>query len=357
MTHSQLHSIPHLPTVPFLVSAVALFCACALSVVSWMNLCSQACAEGHAYRLYGLTFESVGLSLLPIVTATHLLSRNFSILLPITGWILCATLGAEVMFIYVQKYKIGSWCPICLLIAACLAIAAFPYLKGYFKQFKKSLEHPERGQIMYNIYRGLTGLGFFVVGFLVAFGGIGKYSKLQAAENNIKDSISFGNTSSKIEVYVFTDWACPACRTLEPNLEKVLTKIMTKAKVTFVDDPLHPETLNYTPFNVSFMINNKSGYFALRTALTKMSQDVKEPSEQQIEALASKMGQKYKRLNYSDVALANKYFSHLVSTLDVDGTPTVVVVNKNTQKGKKLPGASKITEANITKAIQTLSKE
>jgi len=357
MTTTAAHPFRRLKIIPFWITTIGLLCACALSVISWMNLCSQACAAGHSYRIFGLTFESVGLTLLPTILVMHLLSRFYPWMLQLTGWTLCATLGAEVMFIYLQKYKIGSWCPVCLSIAASLLLATLPYFYGYIKKFKQSLEHPERGQIMFNIYRGLTGIGFFVVGFLVAFGGVGKYNKLQAAENSIKDSIAFGNTSSPIEVYVFTDWACPACRKLEPTLEQVMPKIMAKARVTFVDDPVHPETMNYTPFNVSFMIHNKANYLTLRHALTALSEDTKEPTEEQVAALAAKAGQQYRQLNYSDVALANKFFAHLVTTLDVEGTPTVVVVNKNTQQGKKLPGSSKITEANILNAIKALSKE
>ena len=131
---------------------------------------------------------------------------------------------------------------------------------------------------------------------------------------------------------------------------------MQAAKLIFVDDPVHPETLNFTPYNVSFMINNKEHYFKLRHALTNLSENTKAPTDEQIKAIADKIGITYKQLSYSDVALANKYYTHLIKQLDVEGTPTVVVVNKETQKGKKLPGASKITEENILKTIQSLSK-
>lgn len=357
MTYSVVPYQQHLKSFSYWLTSIALLAASILSLVSLLNLCSQACAEGHSYRIFGLTFEAVGLSILPMLTLIHLLSAFFPVLSPIVGCVLCSTLGAEVMFIYLQKYKIGSWCPICLSIAASLGLASLPFFVNYFKQFKSSLNYPERGQIMLHIYKGLSGIGFFVIGFILAFSGVGKYSQLQAAENNIKEKICFGNQSSPIEVYIFTDWACPACKSLEPMLEKIFPKITAQAKVTFVDDPVHPETLNFTPYNVSFMINNRSHYLDLRHALLKISEDTKEPSEQQVQALAAKLGQKYTPLKYADIALANKYFTHLITTLNVEGTPTVVVVNKNTQKGKKLPGASKITEANITNAIKTLSKE
>lgn len=350
---SRIYSKPS--NLAFWISTAALLIACGLSMASWMRLCSQACAEGHSYRLFGFTFETVGLTLLPMITAIHLLSRKFPSLIYIAGWMLCGALGAEVMFIYVQKYMIGSWCPVCLSIAAAMLLATLPYLFRYYKQFIETLEHPEKGQIMFNIYRGLTGVGFFVVGFLLAFGGVGKENSLQAAENGVKELIAFGNLSSPVHVYIFTDWACPACRSMEPKFETLIPKIMSKATITFVDDPVHTETMNYTPYNVSFMIHNKSGYLAIRRALTKLSEETKEPTDPQVEALAAKLGQNYQQLNYADVALANKYFGSLVNSLNIEGTPTVVIVNKKTQKGKKLPGITQITEANVLKAIETLS--
>ena len=340
----------------YIIAAIALLAACVLTFLSYLQLCSQACAEGHSYRLFGLPFETVGLVLFPSTLLMHLLSRKFGTLTLLTGWALCSMLGAEIIFIYVQKYKIGSWCPVCLSIAAVLSVAALAYLYDYYKGFKLSLENLERGPIMINAYKSLTGFGFFFIGLLVAFGGIAKYSPLEAAENKIQDNIAFGNTNSNVEVYVFTDWNCPACRSIEPLLESLSPKIMKDAKLIFVDNPIHPESLNFTPYNVAFMINNKDKYFQLRDKLTKLSVDTKTPTDDQVIALAAKLGVKYKQLNYADVALANKYFSHLINQLDVEGTPTVVIVNKDTQKGKKLGGAQKITEENIMKNIHTINK-
>lgn len=340
----------------YVIAAIALLAACLLTFISCLQLCSQACAEGHSYRLCGLPFETVGLILFPLTLVMHLLSRKFAILSLLTGWMLAAMIGAEIVFIYVQKYKIGSWCPVCLSIAGVLSVAALAYLYDYYKGFKLSLENLERGPIMINVYKGLTGFCFFFVGLLVAFGGIAKYNPLEAAENKIQDSIAFGNANSNVEVYVFTDWNCPACRSIEPLLESLAPKIMKDAKLIFVDDPIHPESLNFTPYNVAFMINNKDKYFQLRDKLIELSEETKSPTDEQVTALAAKLGVKYKQLNYADVALANKYFTHLINQLDVEGTPTVVIVNKDTQKGKKLGGAGKITEENIMKNINAINK-
>lgn len=343
-------------TATYWISAAALAAACLLTFVSYLQLCSQACAEGHSYRIFGFTFETIGLIMFPITLVIHLLSRFHPAFSLLTGWLLCAMLGGEVVCIYIQKYKIGSWCPVCLSIAAVLTVAGLAYLYEYYKDSKQSLENLDRGPIMINVYKGLTGIGFFLIGFLAAFGGIGKYSPLQAAEESIKERITFGNPKSNIEVYVFTDWSCPACRSIEPMLESISPKIMKVAKLTFVDDPVHPETLNFMPYNLSFMVNNKDKYFQLRNALTELSESTKSPTDEQVNAIAAKLDVKYKQLSYADVALANKYYTHLIKQLDVEGTPTVVIINKDTQKGKKLPGVTKITEENIMKTIKNLSK-
>jgi protein-disulfide isomerase len=334
------------------IAAAALICACLLTVVSYLQLCTQACAEGHSYRIFGFTFETVGLVIFPVTLIFHLLSKFHPAFSLLTGWLLCAMLGGEVVCVYIQKYKIGSWCPVCLAIAGVLTLGGLAYLYDYYKGFKQSLENLDRGPIMINLYKGLTGISFFCIGFLAAFGGIGKYSPLQAAEENIQESIIFGDPKSNVDVYVFTDWSCPACRAIEPVLEAAGPKIIMKARLTFIDDPVHPETLNFTPYNLSFMVYNKDKYFQLRNALTELSQTTKSPTDDQINEIAAKFGVKYKPLSYSEVALANKYFTHLINQLDVEGTPTVVIVNKETQKAKKLQGAIQITEENILKAIK-----
>jgi hypothetical protein len=346
---------PFIANFRYLLSAALLLGALGLSFISWLRICSQACSEGHNYRLFGMTFEAVGFVFFSLLIGMHLLTRKFDLCKTLMGWSLCAALGAEMMFIYVQKYKIGSWCPICLSIAGLMACVGFLYFYEYYANFKNSLEHGDKSQIMNMICKGFTGVVFFLTGFIIAFSGVAKQSRLQAAENSVKERIAFGNPDAVIEVFLFTDWACHGCRSLEPVIEAMVPEILQKARLTFVDDPVHPETLNYTPYNVSFMVNNKQNYLMLRKDLTTLSEDNGSPNDEQIEAIASKNGVRYKQLNYSDVALASKYFKELVSKLKVEGTPTLVVVNTKNKKGKKLEGTSEITSANVMKAIETLS--
>ncbi len=340
----------------YLLTALFLVATIVLSLISLAGLCTTSCLESHNYRLYGFTFEFVGLLFFPVLLLSHLLSRPLAICGVVTGWLLSAALGSELLFIYMQKYVIGSWCPLCLSIASALAIAGAIYFAGYLYGLKSAIKKGDRSMIVNQSFNGFAGIVAFVVGFILAFSGVGKNSELQAEENTIKHEIVFGNPSSPVDVFIFTDWSCPACRSLEATFEKISPVIMKSAKLTFVDDPVHEITLNYTPYNLSFMVHNKAQYFALRHALTRLSEETKEPTETQIKSLARSVGANFTELHYGAIAMGSKYFESLIAEYKVEGTPTVVIANSQTKKTKKLEGITEINEENILKAIDTLSK-
>lgn len=354
MTHSEIAKTletPNnkIPNIIYWVILLSIFSGFALSIVSWEKICSQACSEGHNYRLYRQPFEFFGFAYFITLGIIHIFSRKYSLLLPFMAILLVSGLASETVFIYLQKYKIGKWCPVCLAIAATIGIAFIAFITGYFYKLKSYED-----QIMKHLANAGIGTFVFIASFFFVFFGVEKHNPLLAQENTIKENIVFGNHKSPVEVYVFTDWACPACRSLEPALEKMSSEIMKKAKLTFVDFAVHTETLNYTPYNLSFMVYNKDKYFKLRNALSDLSEKTGTPTDQQIEKLAISVGTRYRQLNYSDVALGIKYYKHLIDQLNIEGTPTIAVINRDTKKGKKLAGTTEISEENVLKAIDTL---
>ena len=334
--------------LPFHIATGAIFAALLLGAFSWMSLCSHACVRTHDYLLYGYAFESIGLPFFAALLTAHLFARKSPAAHLIAACLLCAALGAEIVFIYTQKYKIGSWCPICLTIAGTLITAASAYLYIFYQNYKDLLKMEVA---MHSLWKGSSAAIFFTFGFFFAFFGISSQTELQAAEANVKDNIAFGQPSSPLEVYIFTDWRCTACRNLEPVFESAARKLMGVARITFVDYAVHPDSLNFTPYNLSFMVNNKPNYFALRKALGDLGASTRKPTDQQIQALASRQGTQYTQLGYADVALGIQYFNHLVKQLHVQGTPSVVVFNKTTKKMKKLEGEEDISEAKIMESV------
>ena len=164
-------------------------------------------------------------------------------------------------------------------------------------------------------------------------------------------SLSFGDEESSTEIYFVTDWFCPACRAAEPEILKGARKAMRQAKVVFVDYPIHPETFNYIPYNLSFIVREKAKYLEIREALAALARKTKEPTPEDVQAAVSTLGVKYVPLNYADVVAGMQYFSTLTKKFKVPGTPSVVVLDSRTGKTKTLYGSSGITSDNILKAL------
>ena len=168
-------------------------------------------------------------------------------------------------------------------------------------------------------------------------------------------SLAFGDAESTSEVYIVTDWFCPACRAAEPEILMGARKAMRQAKVIFVDYPIHPETLNYIPYNLSLIIREKEKYLLIREAMATLARKTKEPTPEDVQAAVSPLGVKYVPLNYADVLAGMQYFSALVKKFKVPGTPSVVVLDSRTGKTKTLFGISDITSDNILKTLAEVS--
>lgn len=341
----------------FVIVGIALAAGMILTIISWLQLCSVECAEGHKYRLFGFPFEVAGAIFFITAGTVHVLSRHNSQLIFLTSLMIAGALGAELEFILMQKYKIGAWCPVCLGIASTIAIAALALGVEYAMHFINVLKQGDKGEVMRIQWRGISTAIVFFMGLLMAFVGTTKFNPLQAAEDTLKQNIAFGNQKSNVDIYIFTDWKCPACRAIEPELEKLVGKVGDKAKIHFIDLAVHPETMNFTPYNLSFMIHNKPNYFKLRRMLEAISLKTGAPSQELIEGEMRKLGEKYVELNYADVDIGNKYFKKLEKQYSVNKTPTLVIVNADAKKGKKLTGGSEITEANVLKSITLLQKQ
>lgn len=341
----------------FGISSLAIVAGLLLSLISWLQFCTQECGAMHSYRLFGLKFEYIGLIFFPLLLIFHFGSLLVPFASTIAALMLAGAVGAEMIFILAQKEVIGHWCPVCLSIAACIGLASLAYFLHYANNLKLYVNESRRRKTMLNLQKGIATVLAIITGFVLAFAGFGKIDKLKAAENSIKDSVAFGNLNSDLDVFFFSDWQCPACRQVEPKLKELAPLIMKNARLTYVDFTIHPSSLNFSPYNLSFMIHNKGRYLDLRDGLTTLSVETETPSDEQVEELANKHDLHYKQLNYSDVALGLKYFKTLGNEFDIDSTPTLVLVNEKTKKGKKLYGVAEITADNIRDALNKLNEK
>jgi uncharacterized protein YjeT (DUF2065 family) len=149
----------------YLLSALAITAGFILALISWTRICAQGCALEHNFRLYGLTFEAVGLLFFAFLGFFHLMGLFFPLFFSFAMWTIYAGLGSEIVFTYIQKYNIGTWCPVCLSIAAVLVIAGLVYLA-------ESHKRKEQNQMINSLPNKIFGGVFFAVGFFVSFFGV-----------------------------------------------------------------------------------------------------------------------------------------------------------------------------------------
>ena len=327
-----------------------------LTLVSWLRICTEECGPTHEYHLFGFPFEFYGFLSFPALLICHLLSKKHEALATVENWMVALAVGLEINFILVQKYEIKTWCPVCLLIASTLfTVALLKILQSYLTSNDHVYQDKGR-KYMSGIRKAATSISFAALGFVAALTGVAKEEPLMAIQKSIKDHIVLGNLESPVEVYLFTDWQCPACRALEPTIEAISSGIMEKARLAFVDTVVHTDTLNFVPYNLSFLLNEKVKYFKLRKILTQISTQTGSPTDAQVEAAIKKIGATYHQPQYSDIAAIVDANKQLLKDYDIDATPTMIIVNRSDKKSKKLSG-SEINEKNVMDNINLLLKK
>lgn len=334
--------------------AVPIAAAWILSVMSWLGICSGGCEETHLYLLFGFPLSALGVGYFTLCGLAFLTRDRFrfsGFLIPV---LLSGALGAEFVLVWIQKYAIGRWCPLCVGIALSVATACVLVALERLPGVATGIRGGE-GNLMKKRLAGKTALILFV--FLAGMGmtamGLKKPDAF-AAGLPVK-SLAFGNAESGTEVYVVSDWFCPACRAAEPEILKGARKAMQQAKVVFVDYPIHPETFNYIPYNLSFIVREKAKYLEIREAMATLARKTKEPTPEDVQAAVSPLGVKVVPLNYADVLAGMQYFSTIVKKFKVPGTPSVVVLDSRTGKSKTLYGIQEVTSDNIQKALAEVS--
>ena len=319
-----------------------------LTILSWLEICSSACEIVHFYKFWGYDFELLGFLFFITLIPVHLLSRTYSWLSWVTTALLASAIGMELNFLRVQKYVIGEWCPVCVSIAAAVGLTALVYTVWFFYESKS-----EKGFLMRSFIRGGYSLSIGVIGFLIAFMAVAKPTPSFADLIANEGEPFFGKASSDVEVYIVTDWFCSACKKKEPMFQNMYPAIMSEAKLFFIDVPIHPESMNYLPYNLTFMIKHKDQYFKIREKLIELAKETKHPTLQMVESAVAPYGVKYEPLGYSDIDSGRRFFEGIVDTFKVTRTPTVVVANQRKLEAKKFAGGE-ISEANILRAIKEL---
>lgn len=327
-----------------IISALLTLTGLVLAALSWTDLCSfMGCSEAHEYRLFGISLQLVGTLYFCILAITMLLSTRFSSCAPLVNLTLASGAGAELMMLHLQKNVIQAWCPLCVGIAAVVYLLCGVAIIGAVIE-SREIKTMNKGMLF---SKTLLLIVAALAGFAISFVGI---KKPEAAGLDA----SLGKQGSKVEVYVFSDWLCPICIKVEPALEAVLPQIEKRAKVRFIDKPVHKESMNFVPYHLSFLVNEKPKYIQLRKVLFELAKSNRNPSLQDVQTAIAPLGVTYKHLSFMDVSQMMAQSQALATEYKVTGTPTVVVVNSSSKKSKTLVGGRDITAENLLKAVKSV---
>lgn len=334
-----------IPVLANIILWLATLAGLGLSIVSVLKICSS-CSATAQYRVFGMDFGWFGVSYFVALTVVIFLRTQYSWADWLALLLLFASAGAEARFIWIQKYETGQWCPICLSIAVAVFVACVGI--SYNIHEKLSVEgaemKPKLSYIIFAAFCFLLGLGASLVGVR---------KDAEAAELNL----FLGKATSSTTVYFISDWFCPSCRKIEPSIEKMYPELAKSVRISFVDLPIHKETLNFTPYNLQFIAFEKTKYISLRKALTVLSLKTKNPAEAEVQAAVAPLGVKLRQVSYADTLYGMQSNLTVYRGYGVNATPSVIVTNSKTKKNKVLVGDNQISATRIWAAIDEVGKK
>jgi thiol-disulfide isomerase/thioredoxin len=161
---------------------------------------------------------------------------------------------------------------------------------------------------------------------------------------------SYGNGPH--EVLIFSDYFCPPCQALEPQLEPVLDELYTQGnvKISFVDTPMHRETPLFAKFYL-FAAKAAPDYrAAVRARQVLFTLAVKEHvfwTDERIEEAFQKEKIAFTPFDFHTV---QPELNGLIQQHRVDATPTCLILSPG-KKAEKYTGASDILKG--LKSLQT----
>jgi thiol:disulfide interchange protein DsbA len=167
--------------------------------------------------------------------------------------------------------------------------------------------------------------------FLILYAGVAELEAAGAEENPL---FSFGSGAIKVRLY--TDYFCPPCRDMEPDLEPLILDLVKDGTIhlTFIDVPTSRYTVlyaNYFIYSLSEQKDIDSAIRARRTLFEAAEKKIVERGQ-----LADLLTQKGIGLKPIDVNPVFNFWNRLLNEDQIRSTPSCVIVRgdlKETHKG------------------------
>ena len=152
------------------------------------------------------------------------------------------------------------------------------------------------------------------------------------------------------EVLIFSDYFCPPCQNLEPQLEPVLAELHNagRVKITFVDTPMHRETPLFAKFYLYAAKAAPDYRAAVRARQVLFALAGKENVFWMDERIEEAFRKEKVAFTPFDFRTAQPDLNRLISEHRVDATPTCVILSPG-KKAQKYTGTG-----DILKGLQSI---
>lgn len=323
-----------------LISLMLIISGLGFSFAGSTGICADSCSDAHKYNFMLFDMNILGavyfISLLGALALRFFKGYKWPY-----AYMLAGGVGAEIWFTAVQARLIGHVCMLCVMVA--LAMLGLVIIE--FWQFMKVVMGAQQLRQKASIVVKKLGIVFVMcAGLLTAVIGLGREPDISTDAavmgNQISKTIDLGlgRKGADLSIYVVTDWFCPACIRVEPEVEQIYRESSNSANFFFIDMVVHGDSLEYIPYNSQFLANEKDKYIDIRKALTALAVKTRKPSFEEIAAAVKPLGVKPKPVDYRTALWAMQANHTVTNALKISSTPTIVVASKRSGKTVKLTG-------------------
>ncbi len=285
------------------------------------DVCDTSCSYLKG-DMFGIDLKWIGIGYMAAIIALTLLKQRAYV-----RSLLAAGIGVE-MHLVAFQFREEVFCPFCLAFGV-IVIAAFILNLDYKKPpagtswRRKIISALGEVELPLMGNRRVPLLAFMIIGYLfVLLTFSGSVTPAYGAQGPPAPSYGEG----AYELTIFTDYFCPPCQLVEPDMESYLNEFLSKSgvKVTFVDMPLHELTPLYAKYFL-YIVNAGGGYkdiLLARKVLFELAIAKAAPTEQ---ALAQKLRERGVAFKPFDPRPVFDVWSRTIREFKANATPSCFV--------------------------------
>jgi thiol-disulfide isomerase/thioredoxin len=288
----------------------------AVALEVYYSICGGSCSYLRG-DLIGIPLQYVGIGYMVFVIFLSILRADTLLLM-----LLSAGVGIEVYLVGFQIWY-HTYCPYCLAFGGVV-----------FALFLLNLTRTRKWLSIISMVVPLILFSLFFDGSV---------TPSYAEETRVP---TFGEGRANVRLY--TDYFCPPCRAMEPEVEPLLAELIKNGRInlTFVDTPLYQYSPLYARYYLYAMNEKKEFQHALATRAALMDGAIQKITEGgRIEALLASKGIGIKPF---DTKAVFDIFGRFLKEDGITSTPTCVVENS----GRKEKVSGKADIINTLKALR-----